>query len=262
MWSIDNESISRYLSICTDAVKNDKVFANFKRHQDYSCIVTGQSHLQGQQYLQKLIAKKSFLLEQKNVEIAKKGDNIGNPVTCEYEPLGSISANIIRYMNVLQELSDMMVTLDNLRIIEIGGGYGGQCSIIKDFFRIKSYEIIDIPEVLSLQDKYLKAMNHHDIKLTSCHDISNFYESDLLISNYGISELNKDIQDFYIQNIIKNSKNGYITYNSLKKSPDRNKPYSDSEFKDILMSFGFNVRAYNENINKSECEVIIWGGTN
>ena len=41
------------------------------------------------------------------------------------------------------------------------------------------------------------------------HDV----KSDLLISNYAFSELNKFVQDIYLEKVILNSKSGYITWN-------------------------------------------------
>jgi len=45
--------------------------------------------------------------------------------------------------------------LDDAKIVEIGGGYGGQCKIIYDCFEPISYLMIDLGELLKLQEKYL-----------------------------------------------------------------------------------------------------------
>jgi putative sugar O-methyltransferase len=198
-------------------------------------------------------------LQDENIKKIKFGDSVGNPVTWDYEILGNISATLIRYMNVLQDLNDNFGLVSDLSIVEIGGGYGGQCSMIKDFYEVKSYDIVDISQAINLIKKYLERMNHVDVGFISAEQIvTSEKKFDLLISNYAISELNKDTQDLYLEKLIKNSRMGYVTYNALKSNESRDKPYSDKEFKEILKSFNFDVKSYNENVKKSECEVIIW----
>jgi hypothetical protein len=42
----------------------------------------------------------------------------------------------------------------------------------------------------------------------------------LFLSNFAFSELNKSTQDLYIENILKNSKRGFMLYNHIHENPE------------------------------------------
>jgi hypothetical protein len=44
--------------------------------------------------------------------------------------------------------------------------------------------------------------------------------TDLLISNYAFSELNKKSQDAYLNRVINNSKRGFMLYNNIHENPE------------------------------------------
>ena len=93
------------------------------------------------------------------------------------------------------------IGLERLKIVEIGGGYGGLCLFLKSlssFFgvSIDSYILYDIPEIERLQSKYLQ---YHEIQITPKEEICSGY---FLISNYAFSELPKDIRKAYEEEVI------------------------------------------------------------
>ena len=75
-------------------------------------------------------------------------------------------------------------------------------------------------------------------------------EYDLIISNYAISECNKDVQKYYIENILSKSKHGYITHNQFNG-------YTLNEFVDIIKSFGNEVVVTKESPLTGKNNVII-----
>ena len=105
-------------------------------------------------------------------------------------------------------------SLDGLSIVEIGVGYGGQAKLIQDYFDIKSYHFVDLPEVNNLANKYLKIFEYKNNYFLDFENLPN-YEYDLVISNYALTECTKKMQDYYYNKIIKKSKHGYITGNDI-----------------------------------------------
>ncbi len=88
--------------------------------------------------------------------------------------------------------------------------------MLNQVFKFKTYYIVDIPETQSLINKYLTKLNINFQLITIDELINNKnIEYDLVISNYAYSELSKDLQNFYYENIIKQSKNGYFTLNFI-----------------------------------------------
>jgi len=132
---------------------------------------------------------------------------------CFYEEFGiSISPSTLRYVKVLADILNLYPPLHLADIVEIGGGYGGQCMTIKSYINVKSYTIIDLPEVLALTKKYLERQNVTDVTFIECDNVES-KEYDLCISNYAFTEIDREYQDLYAEKIIKNSKHGYITCN-------------------------------------------------
>lgn len=259
MWAT-TVNVNPYLEVCAKAVSSEEIFNKFKGEVAYRGIVTGVSELQGRQYFDKLKKSNSYFLSEEVLQKAKFADSIGSPVKFVYGDIGEISPTTLRYLNVMHELTKEFGKLNNFKVIEIGCGYGEQCQLINQFCEIQDYTVVDEPIVLSLVGKYIGRLGQPIPRMTSCHEVKQLQseEYDLVISNYAYSELNKDTQDVYFEKFVSRSRRGYMTYNALKNSPDRSKPYDYREFIEMLSQAGYNVKNYNENVTRSECEVIVW----
>lgn len=204
-----------YTSFCELASNDDSVFNTFRQNSVYTSILEHTSYELGKSYFD--IINKTKYFNKENFDDFKRNDLYGGALKKEYQDIGLISPSTLRYIKVLSDLISHFGNLDNFNICEVGIGYGGQSRIIMSYFKnIKSYTFIDLDPVLSLSNKYLSNFKDINTKL-------NFLpanklepkEYDLFISNYAFSELKKEIQDLYINNIIKYSQNGYITYNNI-----------------------------------------------
>jgi len=196
--------------LCYEAVKNEDVFKTFKRHPDFIPILEHVTYEQGLEYIKEI---NQDLLS--HIKDFAKNDLIGTPRVYHYPELGiEISPTTLRYVKVLSDLIKLFGSLDNLNIVEIGCGYGGQCNIINTIAKPCSYVIVDLPGVLCLSHKYLKLCEVENV--ISRHidsDIDIGY--DLCISNYAFSEIGRNYQDLYTEKIIKNSDMGYMTCNFI-----------------------------------------------
>jgi hypothetical protein len=107
----------------------------------------------------------------------KENDSIGNPNIvnfselnpylilndCHYSP--STIYYIYRGLHIIKHL--LKNAGDNTNILEIGGGYGGQCKLLLDMcnmlnIKINSYGIIDLSDSSKLQRKYLSTFNYNN----------------------------------------------------------------------------------------------------
>ena len=224
-----------YLEFCNKASNEIDIFKNFKRNKIYNSILEHCSQKQGLEYLKYIIKQnlsfkgiKKLLFLYTYLEFFKENDKFGNPKIYKYPFLGYISPSTIRYINVLMELEKDFGSLNDLKICEIGGGYGGQYKIIDSFFRIKRYTIIDLKPVLRLTEKYLSNYTlNSKIDLLSPDQLTKS-SYDLVISNYAFSELNRATQDQYIDKVISSTKRGYFIYNNI--TPDYYKTYNVHQF--------------------------------
>lgn len=221
-----------YREICRLASQDDAVFKIFKKHKDYRNVLEHVTQKQGQAYSD-IIKKegKDFL---SYFPKFKENDKFGSPVTFHYR-VGKFSPTTLRYIKVLVDLKNIFGSLNGMDIIEIGGGYGGQCKIISDLFKFKSYTLVDLDVVLLLAQKYLTKLGVKKVNFLKPDEIRKKKEYDLIISNYAFSECTKEIQDKYINKILNKAKRGYITYNyDLKNTPHPISPYNKKQITQIL----------------------------
>jgi putative sugar O-methyltransferase len=203
-----------YPSIVSEAILNDNVFNIFKSHPSYTPILEHVSYEDGLSYLSIIENEYNFLLN--NFEKYKTNDIIGTPKKHEYK-YGKMSPTTLRYIKVMGDLVNYFGNLDGLDVVEIGCGYGGQCKIILDTYNVKSYTLIDLPNVLELTKKYLLSLNI-DISNIFFKDISQLTDNenyDLFISNYAYTECIDEIREIYANKILYKSKMGYVTANML-----------------------------------------------
>ena len=168
-----------------------------------------------------------------------------------------ISPITIRYTKVLQDIFSLFNIREIKHIAEIGVGYGRQCRLIKEYLKNREYSLIDLPEAIELTKKFLDKFSLGEGSKTyfidGTGDIENI-EVDLLISNYAFSELNREVQNFYLEKIINYAGSGYITWNSL--SYEKGDGYSVAELLDKIK--GSFVIAENPLTDKDNC-IIVWG---
>jgi len=205
--------MENYLRVCREAVENDEVFANFKNDFHYTKILEHVWFELGQEYLDQVKQDFPYLLE--HMKRFATNDKVGNPTIYYYEDIDlTVSPTTLRYVKVLADLMNHFGRLDDMDIIEIGGGYGGQCKIIYDISRPKSYTIVDLPDVLHLINKYLKEFDIKNVILKEPRDKFG-KQYDLCISNYSFTEVSREDQDYYKLNIIQRSLSGYMTCNFI-----------------------------------------------
>ncbi len=223
LWSfkIQNQAKSRntslsdkqsYVEICKAAVKSDEIFQDFKANIEYREILEHVSWKHGTQYL-KLINRPEVL---QNL-LLRNSEDVGNPIQYEFEEVGFLSPTQIRYAKITQDLLDTYGSLKDYTVVEIGIGNGGQALHLMTLQDIKSYVLVDIPEVLDLARKILASSPHFaKFNFVSAFDKITI-EADLVISNYAYSELDLDSQEDYFARFLSKAHSGYLLYNYIKR---------------------------------------------
>lgn len=207
---------AEYLKICTDAVIHEGVFKNFRRYSSYHTVVEGIPFKMSYKYIEWI--KKEFPFMLRHIDKFITSDDIGNPIKYYDKVIQrSISATTCRYIKILAEMIDFFGRLDDMDIIEIGGGYGGQCKIIYDYVTPRSYTIVDLVEPCKLTAKCLGYFGIKNVILKTPDDLFDKSYS-LCISNYSFTEFDRKYQDFYAEKIIKNSDKGYMICNFFEEN--------------------------------------------
>jgi hypothetical protein len=245
----DNQS---YPAVCARAATDPAFFASFRREPAYTCILEHVTQAQGRVCLD--------LIEQDAVVTAaldefRRNDQIGNPCVFDYARAGRFSPSTLRYAKVLCDLRALFGPLDGMRICEIGVGYGGQCRIVSALHRPAGYCLIDIEPALDLARHFL---GHFEIQTElSFKTMAALKQQDydLVISNYAFTELKREIQDVYLDKVIRRAGRGYITYNEITAPEFRS--YADTE---LLAMFPGSRRIEELPLTHPRNCIIAWGG--
>ena len=218
-----------YPTLCKLAAEDDEYFEKFRRNKVYNKILEHVSYENGLEYLNE-INRSGISIEEAQWEDFITNDRWGTPIKFKYEINGikhSISPTTLRYIKVFTDIVRLFGKNNIQKVAEIGVGYGGQCRILTSGIKeVTEYTLCDLPEVLKLSSKYLsKFDNVPKINLfngtfsddMNGKDSKEEYPIDLLISNYAFTELSREIQEMYMEEIVKKSRCGYITWTSLSE---------------------------------------------
>jgi putative sugar O-methyltransferase len=251
-WDIPENNAVNYLKVCKSFVEDNLLFKDFRRNELYHEILEHVSYDDAKSYIEEM--KNISHLTGDDIFDLKKNDEVGNPVTFEFEKFGDISPTTIRYIKNVLDISDFLdgEKVDN--IVEIGGGYGGLCRIIHSYIGFENYMILDLPEVNELSKKYLSNFQSLDEKVMQMFydEISSVDNIDLLISNYAFSECSFELQEAYYNGVISNANKFYITYNNITP---RN---MSSEYFLEYASKDFDIEVENE-VRKCHTNFIMYG---
>ncbi len=202
-----------YLETVKDVVDSGDL-NDFKSRKEYKTILEHASVQEATLYYNLIMdrIKNGEVIDNNLIDKFKQNDKLGNgeTVTCEY--FGEVGRSTLKYIALAYQIRDLVGEKKQLKVLEIGGGYGGQIKILCDLLDISDVFMIDIPIVLSLQKKYLEYHGIH-ANIIEPDKVESIYEQefDLVVSNHAICELHRDLQDTYLP-LVKNSKNGYILY--------------------------------------------------
>ena len=213
-WEAEEQIAVDYLETCRSAVADDAVFAKFKSLQGYKNILEHVTPAQGLEYLQTAISMAGDALKE-HVESFKENDTIGQPYKFPFPEIGELSPTTIRYIKNVFEMATLLKDAPISRVVEVGGGYGGLCKTLSVVCDFDEYILVDLPEAVAVQEKYLKNFPelYAKCKFVSCDDVEEVKDVDLFISNYALSECDYDTQVNYYDKLVADSKFAYIIYN-------------------------------------------------
>jgi hypothetical protein len=213
----------QYVNYINSFINNDVNNWDFKSDISYQHILEHTSNELGNKYLEDIIKKYSVIYDKNKdylIELSNQNDSIGKPNKYDFSNFTICSPSNLRYILHSFLILEYMnkCKLNNIDIIEIGGGYGGLC-----FFMIKlaqlfnitinTYTIFDLKNPSMLQNKYLENLNINlnNINCVQINNFKNINKNSFLISNYAYSEISLDLQKEYTEKIL----NPYVSYGFL-----------------------------------------------
>lgn len=198
---------------CQEVVSSKEAFSHFRRSEFCLKMIDNCTKMQGVQFLTFISDHYPYLIKQ--LDRFRPNDLIGDPVTELFGAYGSFCPSTLRYIKIAGDLQALFGDLNGKTVVEIGGGYGGQCRILCSLFSFKEYLIVDLPEVLELTKKYLDHWGFTHIRYITPDQLPQDPSCDLLISNYAFSECSYKTQVHYLEKLLKRSKCGYMLCNEF-----------------------------------------------
>lgn len=203
-----------FRAFCIQAEKDDQIFEGFRSSPIYHYSLENMAFGQGEEALVDIVKKFPELIG--NVELFQSIDRIGGPKAFNYGPLGHLSASMVCDIQFAARVAKRVDKKKPVRILEIGGGFGGRCKLLSEWLNVESYTIVDLPEVNLLAQKCLRQMGLDNVTFLSLEDLSNLGSYDLIISRGTLSEMSKSIQSRLIEKIAP-APMGYLTFESVMK---------------------------------------------
>lgn len=212
---------TNYTNYIDNIINNNITTWNFKSNDTYTFILEHVDYGLGTRYLNFILSYfNKFYNDNKDIliKLCHDNDSIGQPNKYNFNNFTICSATNLRYIMhsliILEYINKC--NLNNIDIVEIGGGYGGLCFFINNLatlfnIKINSYSIFDLKEVLKLQEKYLAHLNIDNINFEHIDNIKNVKYNSFLISNYAFSEITMDKQINYTEKLL----NPYISHGFL-----------------------------------------------
>ena len=220
--SIKTRDYSPYRILVNKIIETNKTEWDFKSNSEYTQILENLGKYYGNLYLEQLKKQfpKFFYKNKKYlIDVCEMNDLYGKPKLRPFTSFIPCSSTNLRYILHSLLILTFMTNhkLNNIDIIEIGGGYGGLSLFmhkISPLFKIniKSYTIIDLPEISLLQKTYLDALDmSKNMHFYNINNYKNLKKNSFLISNYAYSEIAIELQQEYTEKIL----NPYISYGFL-----------------------------------------------
>jgi hypothetical protein len=200
-----------YRAICRQAAEHADIFAGFREHPIYRWVVSTAIPHDARDC--------HAVLEARDFDFAffdriRDLDRLGGPRLEAYPGAGDVAPQTMRYVKTLSDLEGLFGSLDGKSVIEIGGGFGGQCAVLSRRFQLERYTLVDLAEPLMVARRYLEAAGIRNVAFAELAELSPTMAYDLAISAYGLSEVARPFQIDYLQRVLRPATAGYVLWNS------------------------------------------------
>ncbi len=244
----------QYREVCRNAALNDAIFQNFRSIEPYfNAVECGQGG-EFAHYIRNNATSKTLSLIPKFSEL----DLYGNPVRNMIPEFGLFSGTALRYVLFADHISRLFDLPKDYTVVEIGAGFGGQAYVLSQLLPFSQYYVYDLPEVEMLIDKMMSTLSTHNVIGMDVHAELPTDSIDLFISNYALTECDRDTQLDYFKRVVVKAKRGYMLFNDTNIFDH----LSLSEFIELFQAYGIHPKIHPEPVFSYTGNVLItWDRT-
>lgn len=198
-----------YREVCKSASQDEAIFRNFRSLQAYfNAVECGQGG-EFADYIKHNATLRTLSL----IPEFRKLDGYGNPVRNEIPGWGLFSGTTLRYILFADHISRLFDLPENYTVAEIGAGFGGQAYVLSRLIPFSKYYIYDLPEVEMLIGKMMSTLALPNVTCLEAYSELPEGSIDLFISNYALTECDRETQLDYFKRVIVKAKRGYMLFN-------------------------------------------------
>lgn len=217
---------SSYRGFCALAAADDTIFSGFRSVSGpYTAILEHVSDSLALEYAAELNLANTGSETELNLALS---DSVGSPRVLEIAGVGATTGSVLRYLSVARIISKSLQPSSRAHFLEIGVGYGGQVRVLSGLYPNARFTLVDLPETLTLARRFLQESGvGARIEYVASTKVRSI-QSDILISNYALSELRRPIQERYMRDFVSCANAGLVTWNSI--SPRLFRSVSSDDF--------------------------------
>ena len=198
-----------YREICKEAALDDCTFQKFRSIKPYfDALECGQGG-EFAQYLMENATDQTL----SQIGSLRKLDLYGDPVRNEIPNFGLFSGTTLRYIVFADSMKRLFDLPDHCTIVEIGAGFGGQAYVLSHLVPFSRYYVYDLPEAEMLIERMVATLGVPNVRCLDVYAELPLEEVDLFISNYALSECDKETQLDYFKRVAVKAKRGYMLFN-------------------------------------------------
>lgn len=199
-----------YRGVCREASLDDIVFRNFRSTKAYFDAVECGQGVEFANYIRSHATLKTL----SSISEVRKLDSFGNPVRNVIAEFGLFSGTTLRYILFADHITRLFKLPKNYSVVEIGAGFGGQAYVLSKIHPFSRYYIYDLPEVEMLINRMVSELSMRNVTCLDMHAELPDDDIDLFISNYALSECDRNTQLDYFMRVVVKAKRGYMLYNN------------------------------------------------
>lgn len=214
-WDYAGDGVANnYINAIRSFINDKSEFNTFRQKLGSTGILEGDASC-GDLWLKMILDKFGDTILKEKLHLFKRNDLYGNPVIKNYGEYGDVCPFTFLYIWQGLNAINKFKTTKFDKIVEIGTGYGALCIIMDALCEYKEYVVIDLPDVVELNRRYLSNFPEIYKKVTfiPCNELNEITDIDLFLSFAAISECNTETQLEYFDKIVKNTKYAYLSYN-------------------------------------------------
>lgn len=205
--ALSESDLREYRALCAQSARDETAYKQLRRHPLHSRIIEPFS--KGDGYCLQ-IERETPRIEALYTELSLLEQKLKGPLTSPAQGF-ALSPLILRHAQIAIELEREFGQLKDLRILQIGAGFGQLAAVLAKTQKVSSYTLVDLPECLALQRKFLNSCGVSNVTYLEPRELDTNTSYDLVICTFPFTQWADAAQRDRLFELLAHIPKGYIT---------------------------------------------------